>query len=58
MLLDVAADTSPPHLGREAEVSSMYGQAEYLVLESELLFLELVKKDVVGVGSPLFRVNL
>ena len=35
----------------------MHGQAEHFILEAELFFLELVKKDVVGVGSLLFLVD-
>ena len=52
--------TSPLPSNREGSASGslVNSQAENLVLEPEFFFLELVKKDVVGVGSPLFRVNL
>jgi hypothetical protein len=36
----------------------VYRQAVDLILETQLFFFELVKKDVVGVGALFFPIDL
>ena len=47
-----------PEGPREGTGPLVHRQAEHLVLDAELFLLELVEKHVVGVGSPLFGIDL